>query len=426
MWILIFAGYAAGARAAPPIEYGIDRSNMSTQWELAAPSEPNVAPFLSSDYNKPGNFEARRIAIFDGMAKLHAGWFRDGFGKGPDALFVDTVKQVHARHMKMLAVFGPIGSDYPKSAYVSPAQSGCQWGVYPLSKVDLKVFETRIEAQFQALREAHETIDAFEVGNEYDLYCNDADNPTAAEWAKHHWKWFLSPSQVDTFVKGYGPLLATAASAIKRSFPDAKIITFGLSMPPAAPLIQALSHVKNADGKVIDYTQWVDGYGLHLYPTSDTTLDMVDGATASLTGQAQFFPRLAAKPIWITEWNVTGSSFWNGRPWYFQYTAKGETGGDLNKADARRVYPAMDRGRAIRVFQRDVIEKLRSSSTAPVNIGYLLYYSYDSAAKSPKCAAAAFNKTNGLTGVCFDGVINPANGALIPSVAAAVMNAKPE
>jgi hypothetical protein len=53
-------------------EYGIDRSNMGTQWMLGAPYEPNVSPFLSSEYNQPGNFEARRITVFDGIARQDA------------------------------------------------------------------------------------------------------------------------------------------------------------------------------------------------------------------------------------------------------------------------------------------------------------------------------------------------------------------
>jgi hypothetical protein len=58
------------ARAAPaatlaPVEYGIDRSNMSTQWTLAWPQEPKITPFLAAEYNRPGDFEARRVAVMD-------------------------------------------------------------------------------------------------------------------------------------------------------------------------------------------------------------------------------------------------------------------------------------------------------------------------------------------------------------------------
>jgi hypothetical protein len=65
---------------------------MGTQWTLSWPQEPKVSPFLTADYNKPGDFEARRVAVMDGIARIHAGWFRDGFGKGSPDLFVDLVK----------------------------------------------------------------------------------------------------------------------------------------------------------------------------------------------------------------------------------------------------------------------------------------------------------------------------------------------
>ena len=62
--------------------------------------------------------------------------------------------------------------------------------------------------------------------------------------------------------------------------PDACAGT-GVRMPAAAPLVRALASVKGAAGEVVDYTKLVDGYGVHIYPTSDTPLDMVNGATAS-------------------------------------------------------------------------------------------------------------------------------------------------
>jgi hypothetical protein len=167
------------AAALAPVESGIDRSNMSTQWTLAWPQEPNVSPFLAAEYNQPGNFEARRVAVLDGIARIRAQWFRDGFGKGPPELFVDLVHLVHARRMKLLAVFGAAASDYPPGAY-----------------------------------------------------------------------------------------------------------------------------------------KLVDGYGAHLYPTSNTTVNMVEGATNALRYDAAHFPHVNEKPIWITEWNPSGSSWWNGRPWY--------------------------------------------------------------------------------------------------------------
>jgi hypothetical protein len=414
------AAEAEGQDHRAPVEFGIDRSNMATQWTLAPPHEPNISPFLTSEYNKPGNFEARRVAVLDGIARVHAQWFRDGFGKGSPDLFIDLVHLVHARGMKILAVFGAAVSDYPPGAYLSKEQSGCQSGAYPLSKINLAAYQTRIEAQFAAVRAAGETVDAFEICNELDLYCNDADSPTGAEWAKHQWKWFLSLAQVQAFVRGYAPYLAASVASIRKYFPQAKIITYGNSMPASAPLIEALANVREADGKITDYTRLVDGYGSHLYPVSDTTADMVEDATNSLRSEAVHYPHLNEKSIWITEWNPSASSWWNGRPWYFQYDARGEIGGDLNKADVRGAYKAMDRAGAIRVFNHDAVEKLRSLTTAPVNVSHVFFYDYDSGGKSPKCDHIKYSWTKDLPGWCVDGVINPSTGNLLPDVSAAV------
>jgi hypothetical protein len=418
--MVAWSASAAPVAAAAPPEYGIDRSNMATEWTLSFPQEPNVPPFLSTEYNKPGDFEARRVAVMDGIARLHAQWFRDGFGKGPPDLFVDLVRLVHARGMKILAVFGAVGSDYPPGAYLSKKESGCAWGTYPLSRINLGAYRKRIEAQFAAVRAAGETVDAFEIGNELDLYCNDADSPTGAEWAKHQWQWFLTPAQVQTFVRGYAPYLAVSVASIRKYFPQAQIITYGNSLPASAPLIQALASVRGGDGRVTDYTKLVDGYGAHLYPMSSTTLRMVEDATNVLRYDAAHFPHMDEKSIWITEWNPSGSSWWNGQPWYFQYDARGQVGGDLNRADPGGTYQAMDRAGAIRAFNRDVVGKLRSSPTAPVNISHILYYSYDSAGKSPKCDHVKDRWAAALPGFCIDGVIDPSTGDLIPDVAAAV------
>jgi hypothetical protein len=416
---------AAAPEARPaspkPLEFGVDRSNMGTQWTLSWPQEPQISPFLSADYNKPGDFEARRVAVMDGIARVHAGWFRDGFGKGAPDLFVDLVKLVHARGMKILAVFGAAASDYPPGAYLSKAQSGCPWGTYPLSKINLAAYQKRIETQFAAVRAAGETVDAFEIGNELDLYCNDADGPTGAEWAKHQWKWFLSDAQVQTFVRGYAPYLAASVASIRKYFPRAQIITYGNSMPGSAPLMEALASVRAADGKIADYTRLIDGYGSHLYPASTTTSTMVQDATISLRYEAAHYPHLSQKPIWITEWNPAGSSWWNGQPWYFQYDVHGQPGGDLNKADVRGVYKSMDRAGAIRAFNHDVVEALRSSATAPVNISHVFYYSYDSGGPSPKCAQVKYSWSTSLApSFCLDGMTDPSTGDLLPGVAAAV------
>jgi hypothetical protein len=413
------------ATSSPIVEMGIDRSNMSTEWSLAPPSEPDVYPFNGS-YNGQGVFEARRVAVFDGIARLHTQWFRDGFGADTPAdaaMFVDTVRRVHERGMKILAVVGPTRTDYDPHDVIpgNPKVNGCQWSTAPLSKIDLAKFEHRIRVHFDALKAAGVAVDAFEIGNELDLYCNDADMPETSEFAAHHWKWFLTSEQVHRFAAGYAPFLKTFAGLIKEYFPGAKIITFGMSNPSgnSAPLIAALANFTDASGKTFDYTSLVDGYGTHIYPSSVTTLRVVQGTTAELTAQAGLLPHAAEKPLWITEWNEAGSAFWASHKWYFQYDRSGNVGGDLNLAAAP--FPAMDRAQVIRSFESDVIGRLRSQPR-PVNVGYLFYYAYDAAGKTAMCDDTNFDKSRGISGVCYSGVIDPVDGKLLPDVAAAVVN----
>ena len=181
--------------------------------------------------------------------------------------------------------------------------------------------------------------------------------------------------------------------------------------------------MRDPDGKLTDYTKLVDGYGSHLYPVSDTTQTMVEEATGELLCEGAHYPHVNEKSIWITEWNPAASSWWNGRPWYFQYDARGDFGGDLNKADAHGVYKAMNRAGVIRAFNRDVVEKLRSSVTTPVNISHVFFYDYDSGGSSPKCDRVKYSWNSDLTGWCADGVIDPSNGRLLADVAAAVAGA---
>jgi O-glycosyl hydrolase len=408
----------------PTLEIGIDRSNMATEWTLSPPAEPNIYPF-NGPYNGAGVFEARRVAIYDGIARLHPQWFRDGFGADTTAdaaLFVDAVTQVHARNMKMLATVGITGSDFDKKDYLNPTVSGCQWGTYPLSKINLVSLEHRLRTHFDAVKKAGLLVDAFEVGNELDLYCNNADVPKTSEFAKHNWKWFLTPEQDHAFAAGYAPFLKTFATVIREYFPHAKIITCGMSNPTgnSMPLIQALANFQDDSGKAFDYTSLVDGYGSHLYLSSDTTLTAVTHATDDLTSQAATLPHIQEKPIWITEWNESASAFWSSHKWYFQPTIVGPTVIDMNKTDAKHVYPAMTRPQVIETFMDQVIKHLRTQPN-PVNIGYLFYYSYDSAGKSDLCDATAFNTSRGIQGTCFNGVIDPITGDLLPDVVAALM-----
>jgi hypothetical protein len=132
-----------------------------------------------------------------------------------------------------LAIVGPTGKDFRPSDLIAgdPKVNGCRFATAPLSKIDLTRFEHRLRTHFDALANAGLSVDAFEIGNELDLYCNGAKMPITSEFAKHQWKWFLGDAQVHTFAAGYVPFLTTFVRVIGAYFPHAKIITFGMSNP---------------------------------------------------------------------------------------------------------------------------------------------------------------------------------------------------
>lgn len=81
----------------------------------------------------------------------------------------------------------------------------------------------------------------------------------------------------------------------------------------------------------------------------------------------------------------------------------------------------MTHPRVIDALQEKVIEHLRTTLN-PVDVGYLFYYSYDSHGKSAMCDQTVLNTSRGIKGTCFNGVIDPVTGELLPDVAAALTN----
>ena len=144
---------------------------------------------------------------------------------------------------------------------------------------------------------------------------------------------------------------------------------------------------------------------------------MVQNATSDLAAQAALLPHNRQKPIWITEWSESASVFWSSHKWSYQYDVHGKPGGDLNLAAGP--YPAMTRAQAIETFRNDVVERLRTQPN-PVNIGYLLYYSYDSEGKSDMCDGTGFNRSRKIKGTCFNGLIDPVTGDPLPEIALAL------
>jgi Glycosyl hydrolase catalytic core len=270
-------------------EFGIDYSRLST---------------------KSAGVQARSLA---GIRSLGATWFRDVYvAHTPDGLddFVNELRMAKQLKLKLLVGLLPASDDFDG---IQPENGGdeflklCGWrsGSRKLSLIDLNKFSQRIGSQFAALKAAGVTVEAFEVGNEFDWICFNGDVPNGHE---------ASQAEFMTAVRAYAHYLKTAGEAIRAYYPNAKILTFPLAslrdawdtgMHHFSNPARMIAQLRNLDGyNYLDNASYhVYAYGLHVYPTPDmiakTTREKVGSTVAILND----------KPIWITEWGLKPSRF---------------------------------------------------------------------------------------------------------------------
>jgi hypothetical protein len=279
-WLLV----ALAPVTASAHEVGIDRSNLTK--ESAATQENTI----------------------QAIHALHATWFRDALSYSTPqniAAFVNEVKLVKQNGLKMLANVLPSYADYDHSF----ANAGeefrklCGWsqGDGKLSEINLSKFAQHLGAILDATKAANLSIDAFEIGNEFDTMCYDADVPVGRP---------ATEQEIMTALRGYGEFLKAAALVIRdpRYFPDAKIITFGIAHgsdqwdKPQRHISEParfVARLRNVNGfNYLDNSSYhVDGYGTHVYPwpgnLSKSTSDTLRQDAAALGSD---------KPLWVTEW----------------------------------------------------------------------------------------------------------------------------
>jgi hypothetical protein len=322
-------GVAAWPHSSLAFELGIDRSNLTTQ--SPAVQEKTLA----------------------GIHALHATWFRDVVSySAPQKIpiIVNEVKLAKQNDLKMLANILPSYADYdrPFANAGEDFRKLCGWaqGQGKLSEINLSKFSQHLGEILDAVKAANLTIDAFEIGNEFDTMCFDADVPVGRP---------ASEPELVTALRGYGELLKAAALVIRdpKHFPEAKIVTFGIAHAsdqwdrpqrhisnPAA----FVARLRNVNGvNYLDNASYhVDGYGTHIYPwpgnVSQSVINTLQQDVAALGSD---------KPMWVTEFGfLSHSSF---------PTAKGLT---------------LDQGTQEML---NTFERLSSS----IHYGPLMFYSYD-------------------------------------------------
>ena len=288
---------ATGLLAAKPeprrLEYGLDRSNLS--WET--PETEN--------------------RTLERIAALRAAWFRDELSPSAPpgfAPFVRELKAAKTRGLSFLAIVNPSPADYP-DGYQRPNAGAafakrCGWdsGSPEISRIDLSRFAARLGAELAAVKAAGLTVDAFEIGNEYDWICFNGDVPDGHE---------ANAAEFERLVSGYARYLETAAGAIRAAFPDARIVTFGIARISetfdkghhiAAPE-RILKALRAWDGiNYLDNSRYrVAGVGLHLYPRPGQDLRPLRDVLRATSDAA------GGLPVWITEWGYRRTAFAAGQ-----------------------------------------------------------------------------------------------------------------
>jgi hypothetical protein len=280
---MMVCGSLLAGQSALALEFGIDRSNLTTQ------------------------SEAVQQKTLQDIRSLHATWFRDALNHStPQTISrsVAEVKLVKQNGLKMIGIVMPQYTDFdrPFANAGEEFRKNCGWpqGNGKLSEINLSKFSQNFGAMLDALKAANLTVDAFEIGSEFDTMCYDADVPVGH---------FANDQEIATWVKGYGEFLKAAALVIRapNHFPQAKIVTFGAAhgddkwdVPtrhlanPAA----VVAKLRNVNGfNYFDNPQYhIDGYGTHIYPWPGAP-----GRAAANTLKQDLAAFGSDKPIWVTE-----------------------------------------------------------------------------------------------------------------------------
>lgn len=301
---------------------------------------------------------------------MGAAWYRGGHtGWGTLKDWIDVVSLARQKNLKVLDVINASTDDWDDGR-TRPAENAgpdftkhCGWqgGSRKLSQINLGKFASRLRAELDAVNGAGLTIDAFEVGNEYDWYCFNGDVPNGHE---------ATQEEFMTAVRGYAHFLKAAAEVIHQYFPDARIITFGIAhgsdqwdKPPhhLSNPARMVAQLRNVDGyNYLDNSGYhVDGFGEHFYPSADMV-----GQWMQNTLQQDTAVLGQDKPLWIREWGL----------------------------DSRR-YPnkaGQSRAQAMAEFYAS-LEKFKASR---FTFGPVFYYSY--AGDGPAGGSALTDKTGSL------------------------------
>ena len=153
------------------------------QSALAQGNPRNLQIGIDPRSNLTGESEENRQKILDGIHSLGATWVRDGFAKSPHGVsdLVDVVRRAKQLNLRFIVQVVQVDGDYDVPLH----PNRCGWNAKPLGQINLTKYTNRLRAQLDALKAANLTVNAFEIGNEDDTDCYNADIPTGRTATAH-------------------------------------------------------------------------------------------------------------------------------------------------------------------------------------------------------------------------------------------------
>lgn len=183
---------------------------------------------------------------------------------------------------RVLAIVMPMESDFDDVRdfnVLDGREVICGYGAPRYSKINVDKMKQRVSLFLDQMVAAGDSGAAFEIGNELDWMCFNADIPQTG---------YGDETQ---FVQSYERVLSSIAPVIKSHFPNATVLSWGMSNWPGWTVNGALQNPVHALKSLPSYAM-VDGIAIHAYPAP--------------TDVPVIFNNFAAngfdKELWITEW----------------------------------------------------------------------------------------------------------------------------
>ena len=259
-----------------------------------------------------GNFVVRD-RVFRNLRPLKSKWFRTGWTGRSDDDIKDVIKRAKGMQQKVLLTLMPSVLDYDSSDPYVPGLICSAKGILPLSTINHAKYRLRLQAFIRKIKAEGLSIEAFEVGNEFDYFCFNGDAPSGADRS------FTNEDEVK-WAQAYALFLQSSAKVIRQELPAAQVITFGIANIPDwfGPLrgfhlsnpARTLALLKDLEieGTRSNYFNYADGIGVHIYPHPNTDKIEDRNGNSILMSDVKELKDLT-KPFWITEWGYRQTSF---------------------------------------------------------------------------------------------------------------------